>query len=235
MRPRTVILIICVLGIIAFFENGILDKWRQGHAAKVATQNAHQQQQETIQLQKQEQQQADQTQQQQADAAHAQFLAQYTDTNFARIIGTKIIAIAVASEIGTSDGAVSAALTSRFKNEPVEIVSSFFRPAIIADGIFNEIYVGSHDVFNKLELSKSLDGLLLAREKSQYDTNPTLDNVLTASMELDVEVLPVSSQVQSQTWTFTANGAGFNKAAARQQAEERLIKQITTATNMTLN
>ena len=46
-------------------------------------------------------------------------------------------------------------------------------------------------------------------------------------MKLEVVRLSVATPGQTQAWTFTANGAGFNNQAAQSMAEERLIKQIS--------
>lgn len=225
MSTKAVIPFICGLGIIAIIENGTFDQMSQRHAQKVDAVIA-QQQREAAAAQAA----------QQAAAEHARYLARYTDTSFTRQPGRKTIAIVVASENASGDDAVRDALVSHFKNEPVQLVSLFFTPAFVSDGLFNNAFADSNDLFNRLELSKSLDGLLLAREKVQYVTNPSsLDNVLTASMELDVITLTIGSHVPGQTWTFTSSGAGFKKTDARAQAEERIIKQIANDTKMSLN
>ncbi len=126
------------------------------------------------------------------------------------------------------------ALVSRFKNEPVEIVSSLFKPAFVADGLFQEAFNGSGDPFDKLDLKNSLVGAVLARQEVDYTQNAALENVISVTMQLKVAVVPVSGQGIGKTWTFTASGPGFTKEVARQAAEDRLIKQITADTNMSL-
>ena len=54
-------------------------------------------------------------------------------------------------------------------------------------------------------------------------------------MKLKVVALPIAGQVEPKKWTFTAAGAGFKQQDARAMAEERIIKQIDTDTNMSLN
>jgi len=136
---------------------------------------------------------------------------------------------------GKLNGAVSTALAIYFKDEPVELLSSFFKPEFVSDKLFTEVFNGSTDVLHKLELANSLDALLLARQTVRYSTNRSLENVITANMRLEVTVLQVAGTVQSKTWTFTANGAGFKPGDARSLAEERLIKQIGSDTKMSLN
>ncbi len=171
---------------------------------------------------------------QDAAAQKAQYLARYVNASFSRKPAGKTIAIAVADENGTLSRAVTAALEKRFQNEPALILSPFFKPEFVSDGLFKDAFTGSGDVFNKLELANSLNGVVLAQQNVQYAQNAALENVITATMQLKVAVMPVSGQSNGKTWTFTAYGPGFTKEVARQAAEERLIKQITTDTNMSL-
>ncbi|MGD0206151.1 MAG: hypothetical protein ABSC89_00865 [Verrucomicrobiota bacterium] len=171
------------------------------------------------------------------DAAHEHriFLEKYVDTGITKTARNQLIAVAVASEYRSMNHAVAAALVTRFKTDHVQLTDSFFKPELVTDGLFNSVFNGSSDLFNKLELAKSLDALLLARQDVQYSTNKDLDNTITANMRLEVVTLPVAGQAESQEWTFTANGIGFRPAEARMQAEERIIKQIANDTNLSLS
>lgn len=166
---------------------------------------------------------------------HAQFLTRYVNPDLSRNLGGKSVAIVAVSENGNLNSGVADAIASRFKTEPVEFASSLFKPAFVADGLFQTAFNGSGDPFVKLDLTKSLNGAVLAQQDVQYAQNSTLENVLTATMTLKVAVMPVSGQSNGKPWTFTAYGPGFTKEVARQAAEERLIKQIITDTNMSLD
>lgn len=171
---------------------------------------------------------------QDAIVAHDRFVAQYENTNIIKTPGIELIAVACAAEDGTMNHAVSAALLNRFKTNGVELASSFFRPTLITEGVFDSVFSGSGDMFKKLELAKYVDGLLLARQEVQCSTNAALDNIITADMHLEVVTLAVSGQIQSQAWKFAAKGTGFNPTDARMQAEERILKQITSDNTMSL-
>lgn len=226
---------VCVLGIIAIAENGMLDRMSQRDAQQVAAVAAQEKQQQQHQQEEKQRETAAQQTAQDAATAHAQYLARYTDTDFARKPRTTTIAVVAASENATWNSAVNTALVNRFKNKTVQLLPSFFKPAFVSDGLLNDTFADSSDLFNRLELSKSLDAVLLARERVQYAPNPSLDNVLTATMELDIETRSIGSQGKNMTWTFTTAGAGFKQADARAMAEERLIKQIMNDTNMALS
>lgn len=172
---------------------------------------------------------------QDAAAERAKFLARYLYPDLSRRPGMKTVAIAVATDNGSSNRAVTTALESRFQRESVWILSPFFKPEFVSDGLFKDAFAGSGEVFNKLELANSLDGVVLAQQDVQYAQNAALENVISATVKLKVAVMPVSSPGDGKTWTFTTYGPGFTKEVARQAAEERLIKQITTDTNMSLS
>ena len=171
---------------------------------------------------------------QNAAEQHARYLARYIDSDFARKPGIGTVAIVVVSEDQKSNPALAPVLATHLKTDAVEIHSGFFKPEFISDNLFAETFKGSTDAINKLELAKSLDALLLARQEVRYSTNASLENVITATMRLEVLALPVSGTGQTQAWTFTANGAGFKPTDARSLAEERLIKQIAKDDKMSL-
>jgi len=165
----------------------------------------------------------------------AQFQARYLNGGLNRQTGKQGVAIVVADENGKLDSAVSTALANRFQDESVQIFPVFFTTAFISDGLINDAIARSSELFQKLDLAHSLSALVLAREDVQYSQNAALDNVITATMRLDVIVVPVAGQGSSQTWTFTAVGPGFTQEVARAAAQDRLIKQIASDIKMSLN
>jgi len=137
---------------------------------------------------------------------------------------------------GKTDQAVSSALANHFKSDTVKISTAFFKPEFVSDNLFGSVFDGSTDILKKLELANSLDGLLLARETVQYVTNPaSLDNVITANMTVEIQLVPITGSTQNRTWKFTAAGAGFSKTEAESNAEDRLTKKISDDITMSLS
>jgi hypothetical protein len=162
----------------------------------------------------------------------ASFLARYVNAGFERKAGVQAVAVIATTESGQQNRALSDALTQKFKADGFDFQPSFFKPAFITDGLFDKAFNGSS---LSLPLSDSLNGLLLARESIQFEKNDSaLANTITAHARIDVATIPISKDFQSQTWTLTANGAGFSQGEARANAEERLQKQIVQNTAMTL-
>ena len=231
--PR-VILFVCVMAVITT----LIYVWQSGREKQKVDVEAKEKQ-VAIQKEEQQRQQAEKEAAtakaiQLAAAEHQMFVEKYVDTGVTKRPGSQMVAVAVASENNSMNHAVGVALISRFKTDRVQLTDSFFKPELVTGGLFNSAFNGSTDLFNKLELVKSLNALLLARQNVQYETNTDLNNIITASMSLEIAVLPVVGQIQSQSWMFTANGTGFRRNEARMQAEERIIKQIQTDTKMSL-
>jgi hypothetical protein len=171
---------------------------------------------------------------QNASAERAQFSARYVNSGFASKNGIRTAAVVAATEDGKLSRPVAAALASRFQHDG-QILSSFFKQEFVSDGLFNDAFSGSSDLFRKLDLASSVDVLVLAREGVQYSQNTALDNVITATMRLEIVAVPVTGQGDIKAWTFTSTGPGFTNEAARTAAEERLVKQIADDTKMSLN
>jgi hypothetical protein len=170
---------------------------------------------------------------QMAAEEHARFLEQHLNTGFARKAGFKTVAFAVACD-GKMHHGLDAALVDRFKGESIRMLPSFFTSEFVSDGLFETAFTGSKETFTKLELAKYVDALILAREQVEYSKNPDLENVITATIQLEVTSLSVPGNAVAQTWSFVANGAGFKQPEARALAEERLAKQIAKDTKMSL-
>jgi hypothetical protein len=169
-----------------------------------------------------------------AAAKFENYLRHYVNSGFSHKTGRKTVALVVASRNGNVSQSLRTELARHFSSD-AEIFSSFFTPAFVSDGLFNAIFEGSTDAIRNLKLSDTLDGLLLARQQVQYSTNSALENLITANVHLEIMTLPIGVSGEKQTWSFTANGPGFHTADALQMAEERLIKQISSDTKMSLS
>jgi hypothetical protein len=168
-------------------------------------------------------------------AEHARFMAHYLNSGFTRKPGVAIIGVAVESETGTMDPSVASALAQRFETGGVQLLNSFFKPEFVADKYVARIFAGETGIFDRLELTNWLSGVLIGHQTITYATNPTLQNTVTASSRLQVMALPVGLTWQSQSWTLSANGVGFSESDARMQAEERLIHRIASDSTMSLS
>ncbi len=163
---------------------------------------------------------------------HARYLDRYLNSN--QRLGSKMLIIASVSEDGKIDRGLNAALTRRFKNDFPEIASGFFNPEFFSDGLFNQMFDNPDAIIKKLELANRAYAVLLAREKVDYTSDPALENVMSAHLNLEIVAFRVGENGQSDSWNFGANGAGFKRAEARSLAQERLIKQISSDTKMSI-
>lgn len=212
------------MAVIALCSNFyFLDKVQAKHVEEIKTQKA--QANEAIA----------QKEAQNAAMEHAQYVGKYVGSGFPVKTGNRNVAFAVASEDGKLNRTVTTALASHFQNGNAHVLQPFFKSEFVTDGLFNDALSGSGELFRKLDLAKSVDALVLARQDVTYGQSAAMENLVSATMRLDVVVVPVSGQGDSKTWSFTAVGPGFTKEVARGAAEERLIKQIAADTKMSLD
>ena len=171
---------------------------------------------------------------QEAAARHSADLERYLSVRVERKQGVKTVAVAVASDDGKLNRTVADALARHFSSDGVEMLTSVFTKEFASDGLFAEMFNGSRSGLSRLDLADSLDTIILGQETITYSQDPSLENLISAHLHLDVMTMSVATKGDSRSWTFTANGAGFKRDDARQMAEERVIKQIIGDTNMSL-
>lgn len=146
-----------------------------------------------------------------------------------------LVAVAAVSENGRFNHALDTAIADRFRSGAVEASSSLFTSEFVSDGLFRATCDDPEKVLKQLEIAKSVDAILLARQTVEYSQDPSLDNVISANMHLEILEISASQPDSAQTWTLSASGAGFTQKDARALAEERLIKQIVKDDKMSLN
>ena len=167
-------------------------------------------------------------------AEHARLLARYLNSGFTRNPGAVAIGVAVESEGGTMNPSIANALAQHLRTSDVQLLNSFFKPEFVADRYVANIFSGDTGIFDRLELTNSLNAVLVGRQSVSYSTNTALEKTVTANLRLEVMALPVNLTRHSQSWNFAANGIGFRPEEARQAAEDRIIEQIAKNTNMVL-
>ena len=169
-------------------------------------------------------------------AQHARDLKRYLNVDIPARPGIKRVAVVAVGSDGMIDDALGNLLCDLVRTDQNEPILDFFTPEFISDGLFRETFDGSHDIFARLELMQSIKSLLLARETIRLETNSaSLDNVLTATLQLEVKAVSPSFGIGNKGWQFEATGAGFKPEDARSLAEERIFKKLTNNTPISIN
>jgi hypothetical protein len=145
------------------------------------------------------------------------------------------VAIVVAGADGKLNATINSAIARKLRSDSIQIFPAYFTPQFITDGLFTKTINGDTAMFRKLNLTETLSALVLARETVQFTQDASMENLITATIKLDVVAVDVKGQFSPDTWTFTAHGPGFIKAVAVTAAEERIVKEITKATNFNLS
>lgn len=168
-------------------------------------------------------------------AERALFQSRYMNDRPARRSGIQTVGIVAVSGNGTLNRTLAGILAEHVKGDGIQTHTFLFTPEFISDGLFKAVFDDSPKPIEDLELREVLDSLLLAQETVEYTINPSLENVITASLLLEIKLASIARRGESQSWKFIANGAGFTEALALKAAEERLIKQLSADTNVTVS
>jgi len=165
-------------------------------------------------------------------AEHERYLQRYVNQSPTRQAGTKMLAV-VATEDERLSRLFTTAIAEHLQSPRLTVSTSLVTAAFVSDGLFTRAFAGSREELTGLEVPKLVDAVLLARQSTHYSVNPpSLENVITATMRLEVVMPPFSGEQDIPSWTFTAQGAGFKEKDARLMAQERLLKQIAADTNL---
>ena len=167
-----------------------------------------------------------------AAAARARYIARYLNSANVHKPSGKSATVFIVGENMMYNRAVSSAIAMRLQTNSVQILSDLFQPEFVSDGLFSRSLTGATQAFENLELSKCIDVLLLGREEVQYETDRSLDNLVSAHLRLEIVAFFISGSGGSQSWAFTSSGSGFKQIEARTMAEERILKQIANDTRI---
>jgi len=170
-----------------------------------------------------------------AEWKQAQIDRYLTAGEYSRKPGVKQVAIAVSKDTGGYHRGLTKLLSTSLKTNSVEFLPALFQPEFLSDGLFARAWEGASNPIDLLDLQTFLDAIVLGRERVKYTVNPpSLANVITANLELEVTMMRVKNPKDAQTYTYSTVGVGFQNDAARAMAEEKLMKQLAGDTKMSL-
>lgn len=168
-------------------------------------------------------------------AEREQFRARIMNERPSPIPGVKTVAIVVVDDKRKLNGTLAGQIAKKVNVEGIRTFTSLFTPEFVSENLFKAAFDDSPKPIEDLELKGMLDSLLLAEETIEYETNPSLENVITASLQLEVRLVSIARRGDSRSWRFVASGPGFKEADARKAAEDRLAKQIANDTNFVIS
>ena len=162
-----------------------------------------------------------------AETQRRDYLARYRRSESLRGAGPgRSAAIFILGDKSQKNEAVGAALAGSLRQPELSVATDFFKPAFGTDGLVEQLLTGSRETGAKLELTNSLDVLLLGRISTSYSTNEALQNLITAESKLELVALSAASLEKLHATEWQSQGAGFKPEDARAAAEERLQKSL---------
>ena len=136
------------------------------------------------------------------------------------------IAVMVADENGKPNESLAQSICTLLDTNDLTTTASLFTPDFIADGLFSQMLSGSKEAFDKLELTNTIQAVMLAHQSVEYSTNSAIADVITATMTFDASAFSTSGFQMIFANSIKVAGAGLTRLEARTMAEERVLKQL---------
>ena len=151
------------------------------------------------------------------------FIRKYVDTSAPPKAGQIRWAILISDGNQPSfpelNNAASAAIREAdYSDDPI------FRPSIIRDGKFDEIF-DADPIFVR-KLGEVCDGFIVARVQSNLIKDPTIDGMYTDELSLQVRVIPARSGAARQEFPVLEKGVGFTSTEAETNAQGRAADSL---------
>jgi len=181
--------------------------------------------------------QAEQQQRAALEAAERKLVEAELERYRARYLGNRTghyaVGVLIVDEHGRPNPRLGSALAALLTTNGVPASASFFNAALVSDGLFEQVFRGASPILEKLEAAKYADTLLLGRQTVRYTTNRALENLVTAQMTLAFHTQPLTGHAREHAEVLEAVGAELARPElARNQAEERLVKQMHGLTGL---
>jgi len=117
-----------------------------------------------------------------------------------------------------NNAAYAAIKQAGYSDDPI------FRPSLIRDGKFGEIFDADPNLVRKL--GEVCDGFIVAKVQSNLIQDPRMDGMYTDELSLQVRVIPAPSGAARKEFTVLANGAGVTSTEAETNARERAADSL---------
>lgn len=138
---------------------------------------------------------------------------------------TSDIGIAILEDGNKRNIAVQEMLRHSFSGKNLRIETGWLLPRFVTEGLFDRLLEGDLAVVNNLQIGKNLDYLIIGKVTASTKRND-LQEVITTSATLNVEIIDVQRQRVLKQVDVTANGAGFDNDSSKNAAVLRFQKQL---------
>lgn len=140
-------------------------------------------------------------------------------------------AVLIVDDSGKANRTLSSQIGDLLRKQGKRLSSpSLFSGAFVSNGDFDRLFDGSSDDAARLEAQAFFKYAVLGRRSVSFtQQDASLENVLTATVTLELHVVEGASGAVVNSATFEQNGAGFSKSKAEQAANERILQEARSA------
>ncbi len=156
---------------------------------------------------------------QKALAEEAAYLARYVDPQAVAAMTSPQILLAI------EDDQFERLLATALQERGQRVNTAFFKQGVFEPEMFRALSAGNRDVFAQLKLTSVEGALVLGALTIDEKPTPKHERLTTVTARLSLSVVGLGKGT-SQTFTFAELGAGFDPAAAKALAYDRIIETV---------
>lgn len=135
-------------------------------------------------------------------------------------------AILIISGSSTIDWTLSNQIKSILQGKGSKVSTpSLFTSSFVSKGQFEQIYQGNSAEAQRLRLSQHFKEGILGKKTVSFVENPDLENVITATVKLELHVISSASGTVQNSFSFAEKGPGFSRDDAEKNAIERILQR----------
>ena len=146
-------------------------------------------------------------------------------------------AVLIMNDGGKANQTLSSQIADLIRKQGKRVGSpSLFSGAFVSNGDFERLFDGSPDDAARLATQASFKYAIFGRRSVSFvQQGGELENVLTATVTLELHVIEGKTGAIVNSATFEQNGPGFSKSKAEQAANERIVQDVRGAIGQLMN
>ena len=134
------------------------------------------------------------------------------------------------------DRAFSSTIASLLQQRGVRIkMPSLFTSSFVANGSFDQIFDGSSDDAERLQLPQHFKSAVFGKKTVSLVTHPDQEGLITANVTLELHVVSAQSGTIQTSLSYAKRELGFSNDIAIQKAEEQILQELKTTLSSIIN
>lgn len=164
------------------------------------------------------------------DKELGEFIDRYLDRSATKLGGAKQWAILIPGLMDELNSPLTMAAREVLEQRRLAVVS-IFRPAIVKDNRFDELFDGNKSLIKKLTIEQFCTSIIVGKVTVAFSRDTFVADLIAANVTCHIRFVSASSAGIENEFRIESRGGGFSEATARSQGLERLTAALRERLN----